>query len=318
MSGVYYRYGCILRAGKSGWSTVNPVVMTITLVTQDGVPIDAVHLPPSGPRDQAKLADPGEGATDQLAAEALALGELAPSLPPGQRDLAIVIAHGFTMSWLRPMTWRLVQWFNGTAGVVTFDFRGHGRSGGLSTLGDKEVEDLDVAVRYARELGYQRVATVGFSMGGSVVLRHAALCGGTDAVVSVSSPGRWYYRGTLAMRRVHLAAERRLGRAFSKRVLNTRISPDGWPTPDPMPPAEAAAKISPVPVLIIHGDQDIYFPPDHGQQLYDAAKEPKEIWLIPGFGHAERHTDEALVGRIVEWADKASAAAAPAEQQTAS
>jgi len=297
---------------------VNPVVMTITLVTQDGVPIDAVHLPPSGPRDQAKLADPGEGATDQLAAEALAIGELAPSLPAGQRDLAIVIAHGFTMSWLRPTTWRLVQWFNGTAGVVTFDFRGHGRSGGLSTLGDKEVEDLDVAVRYARELGYQRVATVGFSMGGSVVLRHAALCGGTDAVVSVSSPGRWYYRGTLAMRRVHLAAERRLGRAFSKRVLHTRISPDGWPTPDPMPPAEAAAQISPVPVLIIHGDQDIDFPPDHGQQLYDAAKEPKEIWLIPGFGHAERHTDEALVGRIVEWADKASAAAAPAEQQTAS
>src|ERR1700689_417407 len=98
MPGVYYRYGCILRAGKSGWSTVNPVVMTITLVTQDGVPIDAVHLPPSGRGDQAKLADPGEGATDQLATEALALGELATSLPAGERDLAIVIAHGFTMS----------------------------------------------------------------------------------------------------------------------------------------------------------------------------------------------------------------------------
>ena len=118
--------------------------------------------------------------------------------------------------------------FNGTAGVVTFDTRGHGRSGGLSTLGDKEINDLDVAVRYARELGYQRVATVGFSMGGSVVLRHAALCGGVDAVTSVSGPGRWFYRGTVAMRRVHLAAERRLGRTFSKYVLNTRISPDGW------------------------------------------------------------------------------------------
>jgi pimeloyl-ACP methyl ester carboxylesterase len=277
---------------------VNPVVMTVMLVTQDGVPIDAVHLPAPGP------VHPGE-----------------PSSPAGPRDLAIVVAHGFTMTWQRPLVWQLVQHFNRSAGVVTFDFRGHGRSGGLTTLGDKEIDDLDVAVRYARELGYQRVATVGFSMGGSVVLRHAALRGGVDAVISVSSPGRWYYRGTVAMRRVHLAAERRLGRTFTKYVLKTRISPEGWPTPDPMPPAEAASRISPTPVLIVHGDQDIYFPPDHAQQLYDAAKEPKELWLIPGFGHAERHTDAALIDRMVAWADKASAGVSPAgaaEEQPAS
>ncbi len=261
---------------------MNPVVMTVTLVTQDGVRIDAVHLPPQG--------EPGGDAG-----------------PPGPRDLAVVLAHGFTMSWQRPLTWQLVRWFNRRAGVVTFDFRGHGRSTGLSTLGNEEIDDVDVAVRYARELGYRRVVTVGFSMGGSVVLRHAALRGGSDAVVSVSSPGRWYYRGTVAMRRVHLAAEHRIGRAFSKHVLNTRISPVGWPTPDPMPPAEAAARISPVPLLIVHGDQDIYFPAEHGQQIYDGAREPKELWLIPGFGHAERHTDEALVDRMVDWADKASA-----------
>ena len=197
----------------SGWSAVNPVVMTVTLVTQDGVPIDAVHLPPPAPR-------PG------------------PAVRPGPdneapRDLAIVIAHGFTMTWQRPMVWKLVQGFNRTAGVVTFDFRGHGRSGGLSTLGDKEIHDLDVAVRYARELGYRRVALVGFSMGASVALRQAALLGGADAVVSVSGPGRWYYRGTVAMRRVHLAAEKRLGRAFAKRVLNTEDLGRGLARPRP-------------------------------------------------------------------------------------
>ena len=270
---------------------MNPVVMTVMLVTQDGVPIDAVHLPPEGRPEP-----------DQLAS--------------GRRDLAFVIAHGFTMTWQRPMIWNILRRFNDHAGVITFDFRGHGRSGGMSTLGDKEIDDLDVAVRYARELGYQRVATIGFSMGGSVVLRHAALRGGVDAVISVSGPGRWFYRGTMAMRRVHLAAERRLGRAFTKYVLNTRISPEGWPTPDPMPPAEAAARISPTPVLIVHGDQDIYFPPDHGQQLYDAAGEPKELWLLPGFGHAERHTDDALVDRIAAWADKASAVAQAASAVT--
>ena len=39
-----------------------PVVKARTLVTDDGVPIDTVHL-------------------------------------PGDRDLAIVMAHGFTLSW---------------------------------------------------------------------------------------------------------------------------------------------------------------------------------------------------------------------------
>ncbi|HEX4830459.1 MAG TPA: alpha/beta fold hydrolase [Trebonia sp.] len=249
---------------------VRPVVTTRTLVTQDGVPIDAVHLPASG--------GPAAGAA----------------------SLGIVMAHGFTQSWQNPLVWRIAQRFNAHAGVVCFDFRGHGRSGGLSTLGDKEIYDLDVAVRYARELGYQRVATAGFSMGGSVVLRQGGLLGGVDAVVSVSGPGHWYFRGTEAMRKVHFAAERRLGRLFARQVLKTRIAAAGW-NPVPMQPAEAAGRISPAPVLIIHGDLDPYFPPDHGRELYDGAREPKEIWELAGFGHAERATDDALTDRIAAW-----------------
>jgi pimeloyl-ACP methyl ester carboxylesterase len=269
---------------------VKPVIMTATLVTEDGVPIDAVHLPAPQAPDPEELSPP--------------------ELPAGGRDCAIVMAHGFTLSWQRPMVWGIAQRFNRAAGVVTFDFRGHGRSGGLSTLGDKEVYDLDVAVRYARDLGYKRVATVGFSMGGSVVLRQAALRRGVDAVVSVSSPGRWYYRGTEAMRRVHFAAEKRLGRAYSRHFLATRISPEGWPTPYPVPPAEAAAMISPIPLLVVHGDKDVYFPPEHGRQIYEAAREPKEYWPLPGFGHAERYTDDALADKIAAWAAAAVAAQA--------
>ena len=51
----------------------------------------------------------------------------------------------------------------------------------------------------------------------------------------------------------------------------------------------------------MHGDKDLYFPPDHGRQLYAGAREPKELWLIPGFGHAERATDDKLVDRISAW-----------------
>jgi pimeloyl-ACP methyl ester carboxylesterase len=246
------------------------VVKATTLVTEDGVPVDAVYL-------------------------------------PGPKDLAIIVAHGFTLSWQHPRVWRIANRFNLTAGVIAFDFRGHGRSGGLSTLGDLEVNDLDVVVAYARELGYRRVAAVGFSMGASVVLRHAGLIGGLDAVVSVSGPGRWYYRGTERMRRVHYAVEHRLGRFVTRHWLNTRINPEGWKLV-PVPPAEAAAQIAPVPLLIVHGDQDPYFPPEHARQLYLAAREPKELWLIPGMGHAETATDNDLIDRIARWLNQAPTA----------
>jgi len=250
-----------------------PVITATTLVTEDGVPIDAVHL-------------------------------------PGPKDLAIIIAHGFTLSWQRPRVWRIANRFNLAAGVIAFDFRGHGRSGGLSTLGDLEIMDLDVAVAYARALGYQRIAAVGFSMGSSVVVRHAGLIGGVDAVVSISGPGRWYYRGTERMRRVHYAVEHRLGRFVTRHYLKTRISPEGWQLV-PVPPAEAAAKIAPVPLLIVHGDQDPYFPPEHARQLYLAAHEPKELWLIPGMGHAEVACGNDLVDRITHWLDQAIRDRAP-------
>src|SRR6266536_5458417 len=128
-----------------------PVPKAHTLVTEDGVPIDAAHL-------------------------------------PGDQRLAIVLAHGFTLNWQRPSVWRVARQLSKHGGVVTFDFRGHGRAGGVSTLGDKEIKDVDVAVGYARELGYRRVVTIGFSMGGSTVLRHGGLVGNVDAVVAVSSP----------------------------------------------------------------------------------------------------------------------------------
>jgi pimeloyl-ACP methyl ester carboxylesterase len=240
-----------------------PVPYTKTLVTDDGVPIDTVHL-------------------------------------KGGDDLAIIVAHGFTGSWQRPMVWRIATRLNSYGGVVSFDFRGHGRSGGESTVGDREIRDLDVAVRYAGELGYHRIAAVGFSMGASIVLRYGGLVGGLDAAVSVSGPGHWYFKGTKAMRRVHWAVERRSGRLYTRNVLKTRISSSRW-DPVPVPPAEAAAMLAPTPLLVVHGDQDPFFPVDHAKEIYAAAQEPKELWVVPGFGHAEAAAPGALVDRIGRW-----------------
>ncbi|MFF3731293.1 alpha/beta hydrolase family protein [Streptomyces sp. NPDC002476] len=233
---------------------------------------------------------------------------------------AIVIAHGFTGSLDRPAVRRAARVLGRHAAVVTFSFRGHGGSGGRSTVGDREVLDLAAAVRWARALGHRRVVTVGFSMGGSVVLRHGALyaagreAGGTeapaevladsearaDAVVAVSAPARWYYRGTAPMRRLHWLVTRPTGRLVGRYGFGTRIDRDDW-DPVPLSPVEAAGLIAPVPLLIVHGDRDPYFPLDHPRMLAGAAGEGAELWLEPGVGHAENAADESLLTRIGDW-----------------
>jgi len=206
--------------------------------------------------------------------------------PDDSRPLAVVVGHGFTQSTTKPATLAVLHALAAHAGVIGIDFRGHGASGGHSTVGHHEVLDVDAAVARARELGYADVVTCGWSMGGSIVLRHAALHGGVEGVISVSAVSRWFYKDTKPMRRVHLAIETRLGRLITRHALRTRITNKGWPADaPPEAPVDVMARISPIPVLIVHGDQDHYFPLEHPNALYDAAREPKELWGHPGTHH---------------------------------
>jgi pimeloyl-ACP methyl ester carboxylesterase len=223
----------------------------------------------------------------------------------GGGDLCVVLVHGFTGSWRQPNTRRIAARLSRVGGVIAIDLRGHGRSGGLSTVGDREVLDVDAAVRHARHLGYARVVLVGFSMGGMIVIRHAALVGGVEAVVSVSAPSRWYYRDTKPMRRAHWAIERRLGRLTVRLARRTRITPTGW-VQEPEAPYRVADRVAPVPLLIVHGDVDPFLPVEHGQLLYDSAAEPRELWIEEGYGHAEGAATPDLIGRIADWAAERS------------
>ncbi|GKQ36969.1 alpha/beta hydrolase [Streptomyces sp. A012304] len=221
---------------------------------------------------------------------------------PSADHLVFVLAHGFTGDVDRPHVRRVAAALARHGAVLTFSFRGHGRSGGRSTVGDREVLDLAAAVDRARRLGHARVATVGFSMGGSVVLRHAALYPRTvDAVVSVSAPARWYYRGTAPMRRLHWLVTRPEGRLVGRYGFRTRIHHRDW-DPVPLSPVEAVPRIRPTPLLIVHGDSDGYFPVDHPRMLAEAAGEHGELWLEPGMGHAEHAADDGLLARIGDWA----------------
>ncbi|MFF6876669.1 MULTISPECIES: alpha/beta fold hydrolase [unclassified Streptomyces] len=244
------------------------------LRTSDSVAIDAVY-------------EPGAAVYDTSGT---------PSAHP-----AFVVAHGFTGSVDRPHVRRIAAVLARYGGVVTFSFRGHGMSGGHSTVGDREVLDLAAAVAWARSRGHERVVTVGFSMGGSVVLRHAALHPRqTDAVVAVSSPARWYYRGTAPMRRLHWLVTRPEGRIVGRYGFRTRIHRRDW-NPVPLSPVEAVPRIAPTPLLVVHGEDDGYFPVDHPRMLAAAAGDQGELWLEPGMGHAENAASDELLARIGEW-----------------
>ncbi|WP_028810058.1 alpha/beta hydrolase [Streptomyces sp. 351MFTsu5.1] len=272
-------------AGRVARSTARPHSEThrrapirTFLHTVDGVTIDSVYDPPSFVYDSSR---------------------------PPSRDLVFVVAHGFTGDVDRPHVRRVVRALTRYGAVVTFSFRGHGASGGRSTVGDREVLDLAAAVEWARGLGHTRVATVGFSMGGSVVLRHAALYGPdtqarTDAVVSVSSPARWYYRGTAPMRRLHWLVTRPAGRLVGRYGFRTRIHHREW-DPVPLSPVDAVPRIAPAPLLIVHGDRDGYFPLDHPRMLAAAAGDHGELWIEP-MGHAEHAVGDELLDRIGDWA----------------
>ncbi len=201
----------------------------------------------------------------------------------GRTGPSVVFCHGL-LGWHRKV--RLVRFVEALARrfvVYAFDLRGHGRSEGVSTFGASEYLDVDAVVRLAREETGGPVVTVGGSMGGISVLRHAALRDGVAAVVTVSTPARWDGHRSRAVRQMRwltgTGAGRRTARAFGVRLA------DGWEWPED--PEAVVGRIAPTPVIIVHGRDDHFFDVEEAWRLYRRAGQPKRLLLASPFGHAE-------------------------------
>jgi pimeloyl-ACP methyl ester carboxylesterase len=212
----------------------------------------------------------------------------------GEADPALVLCHGFS-GWhtkARPARFAesLARWFT----VYAFDFRGHGLSGGETTFGGLEINDVAAVLALARDEDHAPVGTLGASMGGVAVVRHAALIGGADAVVAISTPSRWDGHASEAVRRMAWLSGtrrgRRVGRAFGVRIPETIDRPET--------PEDVIGKIAPVPVLIVHGRDDHFFDEEEAWRLYRRASEPKRLWLGSPFGHAEDGFSDELAARV--------------------
>jgi uncharacterized protein len=207
---------------------------------------------------------------------------------------AIVFCHGFSGSASKPRLVAVQQVLAERYTVFAFDFRGHGGSDGVCTFGADEYQDVDAVVRLARERGFEHVVTVGGSMGGVAIIRQAALVGGADGVVAISTPATWLGHDSAMIRRLTWMTGTRTGRQ-ALRAFGVRVT-ERWVRAED--PADLVERIAPAPLVIIHGRDDHYFDEEQPWLLYRRAQEPKRLLLASRFGHAEDGYTEAFARHL--------------------
>ena len=188
--------------------------------------------------------------------------------------------------------------------LLLFDFRAHGESQGRSTsFGWHEQRDLEGALAFLGqqpEIPAQPYGVFGISMGGAVAIMVAPNDERLGAVAVDSIYGN--LEASLAH---HLKLLYRLPRVpfllFASSAYRMRFGV--WPAR--MAPLQHIGGISPRAVLIIHGERDTRMPWRQAKALFEAAREPKEFWMVPDAEHLGAHqTDpQAYERRLVQFFD---------------
>jgi hemolysin activation/secretion protein/fermentation-respiration switch protein FrsA (DUF1100 family) len=182
--------------------------------------------------------------------------------------------------------------------VITFDFRGHGKSEGYSTCGGDEVLDLLAAVQYARQVGYRRIAVLGVGMGGTVAIREAALFRNVDAVAVVSplgqptrfEPWSWGMTSKISAKVDYVKIPVRVfhGTRIGGRYLTGS-------------PIHLVDRVSPIPLLVVHGDDGKYLNFRQTKSLYEKAKEPKRFLVLPKSEYSDGLLNKKSAETIADW-----------------
>jgi uncharacterized protein len=202
-------------------------------------------------------------------------------LPQEKPKGVIITCHGHTgrkddMLGIGTSAWRA-----GYA-VLLFDFRGRGNSDPWpNSLISREVDDLLAAVAWAQARQPDApIGVVGFSMGAAVSILATAQEPAIQALVadspftSVNDVVADGVRRVLRLPAEPMVtlAEEYIARRHGYRFRQVR-------------PIDVVAQIAPRPVLIIHGTDDTVIPVHHGRAMYEAAQEPKQLWICEGVDH---------------------------------
>jgi pimeloyl-ACP methyl ester carboxylesterase len=176
--------------------------------------------------------------------------------------------------------------------VIAYDSRGQGVSDGEAcTYGYFEKQDVG---RVIDGLAAGPVILIGTSLGAAVALQAAV---GQPRIAGVVSAEVFSDLGTIARDRapwllpdwllhgaLHVAGQR--GQFDIAKVS----------------PVAAAAALR-IPVLVIHGAEDVDTRPDHSRRVFAALAGPKRLLIIPGAHHNQSLSDAATWVEIDGWVD---------------
>ncbi len=170
--------------------------------------------------------------------------------------------------------------------VLLFSYRGYGLSDGHVhgfSYGARESMDVDAAVRYLHEVkGIQRIGALGHSAGAVSIILSAARNADIDAIVAASP-----FRSMEEIWNTNRPAFIPL--PMFELMIRMSEFLKGF-SRDQVRPLDVIADIAPRPLLIIHGVNDKRITVEQAQALFDAAAEPKQMWLYEDIGHAQVRT----------------------------
>ena len=196
-------------------------------------------------------------------------------IPSDKSNNTIIVMHGYPTNKadVLPFSMFLLKKFN----VFLFDFRSFGESeGSYTTVGFKEVNDLDGAVNYLENRkDVKNIGALGFSLGGSVALMNKN--NDIKAIVSDSAYSNLnnmiesMYKNFYFLKYPFV----QLTRIYGKMFFNVDLKD--------VSPATAIKNIN-KPVLIIHGKKDSQIPVNEANVLHNANKKT-ELWVVDNADH---------------------------------
>ena len=188
------------------------------------------------------------------------------------------------------------------AGFITliFNFRGTGQSqGNLDMMG--WTRDLKAAIDYLanlEEVDRSHLHLLGSSGGAAVGVYVAAHDPRMSSVVTLACPAEFDFLTDVQQTESTIDHFRSIG---AIRDADFPPSIDEWGEGfNTVSPIRWIDKISPRPLLLIHGEEDEVVSIEHAFRLHEQAREPKELVTIPGAGHRLR-LEEKAIATTLNW-----------------
>jgi fermentation-respiration switch protein FrsA (DUF1100 family) len=227
--------------------------------------------------------------------------ELRGWLIPGRKGAgAVVLMHGFRGD-RRQMLARASFLSEAGYGVLLFDFQAHGESPGKQiTIGYLESRDAQDAVEFMKKNNYgEKLGVIGLSMGGAAAILASPALEVEAIVLEAVYPD--------IERAVANRVERYLG-AWARglgRLLIMQLPLRAGIEKEALRPIDRVGAIK-APKLFIAGAKDQHTKLDESREIFAAASEPKELWVVEAAAHVDVHqiAEEEYERRILDFFEK--------------